>query len=84
MCFVQVITIKYGILCKNKRMLWFCAKQAPTSGVRCYILHHWRTPYLDHKIYKISSLNLPNLLIFGESKEKTLIYILTKAIHFPL
>jgi hypothetical protein len=26
----------------------------------------------------------PKLLIFGESKDKALIYILTEAIHFPL
>jgi hypothetical protein len=38
MSFVQVITTKYGVLCKNKRMLWFHAKQAPTSGVRGYFL----------------------------------------------
>jgi hypothetical protein len=38
----------------------------------------------SHKNHKISSLNPPKLLIFGESKEKALIYILTKAIYFPL
>jgi hypothetical protein len=37
-----------------------------------------------HKNHKISSLNPPKLLIFGESKEKALIYILTEAIYFPL
>jgi hypothetical protein len=34
----------------------------------------------SHQIRKISSLNPPKLLIFGESKEKALIYILTEAI----
>jgi hypothetical protein len=34
----------------------------------------------SHQIHKISSLNPPKLLIFGESKEKALIYILTEAI----
>jgi hypothetical protein len=35
--------------------------------------------------YKIPlSLNPPKPLIFGESKEEALIYILTKAIYFPL
>jgi hypothetical protein len=29
-------------------------------------------------------LNPPKLLIFGESKEEALIYILTEAIYFPL
>jgi hypothetical protein len=29
-------------------------------------------------------LNPPKLLIFGESKEGALIYILTEAIYFPL
>jgi hypothetical protein len=38
----------------------------------------------SYKNHKISSLNPPKLLIFGESKEKALIYILTKAIYFPL
>jgi hypothetical protein len=38
----------------------------------------------SHKNHKISSLNPPKLLIFGESKEKALIYILTEAIYFPL
>jgi hypothetical protein len=38
MCFVQVITTKCGVLCKNKHMLWFYAKQAPTCGVICYFL----------------------------------------------
>jgi hypothetical protein len=38
MYFLQVITTKYGVLYKNKRMLWFYAKQAPTYGVMCYIL----------------------------------------------
>jgi hypothetical protein len=37
-------------------------------------------PIWSHQIHKISSLNLPKLLIFGESKEKALIYILTEAI----
>jgi hypothetical protein len=37
-CFLQVITTKYGVLCKNKHMLWFYAKQAPTHGVMCYFL----------------------------------------------
>jgi hypothetical protein len=37
----------------------------------------------SHKNHKIS-LNPPKLLIFGESKEKALIYILTEAIYFPL
>jgi hypothetical protein len=39
---------------------------------------------LSHKFHKISPLNPPKLLIFGESKEEALIYILTKAIYFPL
>jgi hypothetical protein len=34
--------------------------------------------------YKISLLNPPKPLIFGESKEEALIYILTEAIYFPL
>jgi hypothetical protein len=38
----------------------------------------------SHKIHKISLLNPPKLLIFGESKEEALIYILTEAIYFPL
>jgi hypothetical protein len=38
MCFLQVITTKYGVFCKNKRVLWFYAKQAPTYGVMCYFL----------------------------------------------
>jgi hypothetical protein len=42
--------------------------------------HH----YWSHKIHKISLLNPPKLLIFGESKEEALIYILTEAIYFPL
>jgi hypothetical protein len=42
--------------------------------------HH----YWSHQINKISLLNPPKLLIFGESKEEALIYILTKAIYFPL
>jgi hypothetical protein len=37
-------------------------------------------PIWSHQIHKISSLNPPKLLIFGESKEKALIYILTEAI----
>jgi hypothetical protein len=37
--------------------------------------HYW-----SHQIHKISSLNPPKLLIFGGSKEKALIYILTEAI----
>jgi hypothetical protein len=37
----------------------------------------------EHKICKISSLTQPKLLIFGDSKEKTLIYILTEAIYIP-
>jgi hypothetical protein len=41
-------------------------------------------PIWSHKNHKISSLNPPKLLIFGESKEKALIYILTEAIYFPL
>jgi hypothetical protein len=44
----------------------------------------WRTPFWSHKIHKISPLNPPKLLIFGESKEEALIYILTEAIYFPL
>jgi hypothetical protein len=36
------------------------------------------------KVTKISPLNPPKLLIFGESKEEALIYILTEAIYFPL
>jgi hypothetical protein len=38
MCFLQVITTKYGVFCKNECMLWFYAKQAPTYGVMCYFL----------------------------------------------
>jgi hypothetical protein len=38
----------------------------------------------SHKFHKISSLNPPKLLIFGESKKKALIYIFTEAIHFSL
>jgi hypothetical protein len=34
--------------------------------------------------YKISPLNPPKPLIFEESKEEALIYILTEAIYFPL
>jgi hypothetical protein len=34
--------------------------------------------------YKISPLSPPKPLIFGESKEEALIYILTEAIYFPL
>jgi hypothetical protein len=41
-------------------------------------------PIWSHQNHKISSLNPPKLLIFGELKEKALIYILTKAIYFPL
>jgi hypothetical protein len=41
-------------------------------------------PIWSHQILKISSLNPPKILIFGESKEKALIYILTEAIYFPL
>jgi hypothetical protein len=41
-------------------------------------------PIWSHKNHKISSLNPPKLLIFGESKEKALIYIFTEAIYFPL
>jgi hypothetical protein len=41
-------------------------------------------PIWSHQIHKISFLNPPKLLIFGESKEKALIYILTEAIYFPL
>jgi hypothetical protein len=36
MCFAEVITTKRGVLCKNKHMLWFYAKQAPTCDVICY------------------------------------------------
>jgi hypothetical protein len=39
---------------------------------------------LEPPSYKISPLNPPKLLIFGESKEEALIYILTEAIYFPL
>jgi hypothetical protein len=39
---------------------------------------------LEPPSYKISLLNPPKLLIFGESKEEALIYILTEAIYFPL
>jgi hypothetical protein len=38
----------------------------------------------SHQNHKISSLNPPKFLIFGELKEKALIYLLTKAIYFPL
>jgi hypothetical protein len=38
----------------------------------------------SHQAYKISSLTHPKSMIFGESKEKFLIYIFTEAIHFPL
>jgi hypothetical protein len=41
------------------------------------------TPLLshqEHQIHRISSLNHPNPLCFGESKEKTPIYIFTEAI----
>jgi hypothetical protein len=38
--------------------------------------HH----YWSHQIHKISPSNPPKLLIFGESKEEALIYILTEAI----
>jgi hypothetical protein len=34
----------------------------------------------SHQIHKISSLNPPKFLIFGESKEKALIHILTEAV----
>jgi hypothetical protein len=34
--------------------------------------------------YKICPLNPPKLLIFGESKEEALIYILTEAVYFSL
>jgi hypothetical protein len=30
--FMQVITEKVGIPCKNKVILWFCATRAPTCG----------------------------------------------------
>jgi hypothetical protein len=36
--FCATITIKYGVLCKNKTWLWFCAKHAPTYGVMCNFL----------------------------------------------
>jgi hypothetical protein len=39
---------------------------------------------LEPPSYKISPLNPPKLLIFGESKEEALIYILIEAIYFPL
>jgi hypothetical protein len=38
----------------------------------------------SHKNHKISPLNPPKLLIFGESKEEALIYILTEVIYFLL
>jgi hypothetical protein len=38
---------------------------------------------LKPPIYKISLLNPPKLLIFGESKEEALINILAEAIYFP-
>jgi hypothetical protein len=38
----------------------------------------------SHKNHKISPINPPKLLIFGESKEEVLIYIFTEAIYFPL
>src|SRR4051812_33334516 len=41
--------------------------------------------HLSHQINKISSSNHPKTLIFGESKEKALIYSFTKRdLHFPL
>jgi hypothetical protein len=42
------------------------------------------SPLLSHKNHLISSSNDPKPLIFGETKEKTPIYIFTKAIYiFP-
>jgi hypothetical protein len=36
--FFATITRKYGVWCKNKFNLWFCAKDSPTCGVMCYFL----------------------------------------------
>jgi hypothetical protein len=38
MCYVQRIKAKYGVPCNNKPLLWFLAKEAPTSGVIWYFL----------------------------------------------
>jgi hypothetical protein len=43
-----------------------------------------RTPLLEPQNSQDLTLNPPKLLIFGESKEKALIYILIEAIYFPL
>jgi hypothetical protein len=49
MCFLQVITTKYSVLCKNKRMLWFYTKQAPIYGVMCYFLgENWELMYCQY------------------------------------
>jgi hypothetical protein len=42
-----------------------------------------RTPLLEPQNSQDLPLNPPELLIFGESKEKALIYILIEAIYFP-
>jgi hypothetical protein len=39
---VQRIKAKYGVPCNNKPLLWFFAKEAPTSGVICNFLCRWR------------------------------------------
>jgi hypothetical protein len=38
MCSVQRIKTKCGVLCNNKPLLWFFAKEAPTNGVIRYFL----------------------------------------------
>jgi hypothetical protein len=43
-----------------------------------------RTPLLEPRNSQDLPLNPPKLLIFGESKEEDLIYILIEAIYFPL
>jgi hypothetical protein len=45
---VQRIKAKYGVPCNNKPLLWFFAKEAPTSnGVICYFLVRWDKAELD-------------------------------------
>jgi hypothetical protein len=35
---MQRINVKFGVPCNNKPLLWFFAKEAPTSGVISYFL----------------------------------------------
>jgi hypothetical protein len=71
-------------LAANGHILGGGYKYPPPSFPMSCSSQSWRTPFWSHKIHKISPLNPPKLLIFGESKEEALIYILTEAIYFPL